>query len=204
MTPTYYRVTLTGISPLIMHNGAAGMDKRSPANIEKAEISRKKTTDRTEADDERMRELQCQTSLWLHDGAPTVEASAIRKCLETAARKLKQGAQVREGMTVWSVDGFDYDKRLGTTMEELGRNAQFTVPVVVQRSRVERTRAKFDAWSVTFTIEADAELIDQRQLESWLEIAGRRIGVGNWRPEKSGTYGRFTHAVTRLHVPPGQ
>ena len=87
---------------------------------------------------------------------------------------------------------FDYDREaLGTTVEELGRNAQFTVPVVVQRSRLERTRAKFDTWGVTVIVEADDELVDQQQLESWLDIAGRRIGLGDWRPEKSGDYGRF-------------
>ena len=87
---------------------------------------------------------------------------------------------------------FDYDRSaLGTTVEELGKKAQFTVPVVVQRNRLERTRAKFDEWSVTLLLEADDELVDQQQLESWLDIAGRRIGLGDWRPEKSGDYGRF-------------
>ena len=190
---SFYNVKLRGIRPLIMHNGAAGIDKRSPANLEKADITRKKGSNRTEADDERLRELDCQTSIWYdYDGAPTIPAAAIRAAIETAARKLKQGPQVREGLAITEVKVFDYDREaLGTTVEELGRNAQFTVPVVVQCSRLERTRAKFDIWSVTVIVEADDELVDQQQLESWLDIAGRRIGLGDWRPEKSGDYGRF-------------
>ena len=95
-------------------------------------------------------------------------------------------------MAITEIKVFDYDRSaLGTTVEELGKNAQFTVPVVVQRNRLERTRAKFDEWSVTLLLEADDELVDQQQLESWLDIAGRRIGLGDWRPEKSGDYGRF-------------
>ena len=195
-----YEVTITGLSPLITHNGAAGLDTRSPANVEKAEIARKKGSNRTATDDERLKELECQTSLWLNQGGtPTVPEGAIRACIETGARKLKQGPQVREGLVVEKVESFDYDREtLGDTVEELGKRAQFTVGVVVQRNRILRTRAKFDEWACTFTLDCDDELVDKEQLESWLDIAGRRIGLGDWRPEKSGTYGRFEAEVTPL------
>ena len=63
--------------------------------------------------------------------------------------------------------------------------------VVVQRSRVLRVRPKFDDWSATFSVEYDEELVDRSKLERWIDIGGRRIGLGDWRPEKSGRYGRF-------------
>ena len=115
----------------------------------------------------------------------------LRAAIETGARKLKQGPQVREGLIVDRVEAFDYDTSPGATAEELCKTVQFTTGVVVQRNRILRTRAKFDEWAVTFTVEADDELVDERQLGVWLDIAGRRIGLGNWRPEKSGHYGRF-------------
>ena len=187
-----YRITIRGLSPLIQHNGAAGLDTRSPANLEKATIARKRGNNRTEADDLRLRELETLTSLWLDgSGAPTVPEAAIRAVIETGARKLKQGPQVREGLIVERVEEFHHDKSLGSTAEELAKTVQFTTGVVVQRSRILRTRAKFDDWGVTFTIEADDELVDREQLVTWLDIAGRRIGLGDWRPERSGHYGRF-------------
>ncbi len=188
-----FQVRSKGTGGLLMHNGAAGLDTRSPANLEKAEISRKRGSNRTASDDARLAELECQVSLWLDEsGAPPIPASAIRSCIETGARKVKQGPQVREGLIVESIDAFDYNReRLGSTIEELGRQAQFTVPVVVQRSRVLRTRAQFRPWALTFTVEVDDELVDQSQLGAWLDIAGRRIGLGDWRPEKSGSFGRF-------------
>lgn len=193
-----YQVTIRGISPLITHNGAAGLDTRSAANVEKAEITRKRGSNRTAADDARLRELECQISLWLDArGAPTIPEGAIRKCIESGAKKLKQGTQVREGLVVEGVQSFDYDREaLGSTVEELGKRAQFTVGVVIQRNRVLRTRAKFDEWSCAFTLDCDDELVDREQLEVWLDIAGRRIGLGDWRPEKSGgAYGRFEAEV---------
>ena len=189
----FYEVQIRGIRPIIMHNGPAGLDTRSPANVEKAEITRKRGSNRTAADDARLQELECQIALWLDSkAAPTIPEAAIRSCIETGARKLKQGPQVREGLIVDAILSFDYDKeRYGVTVEELGKTAQFTVPVKVGQSRIARTRAKFDEWEATFRLETDEELVDQEQLARWLDIAGRRIGLGDWRPEKSGTYGRF-------------
>ena len=196
-----YRIRIKGVSPLLVHNGAAGLDTRSPASLEMATINRKKGSNRTEADEIRLRELECQRSLYLDGtGKATIPSAALRACIEGAARKLKQGPQVREGLIVEQIESFDYDRdRLGETVEELGQRAQFTVPVVVQRNRVLRTRAKFDQWSASLTVEADDELVDRQQLAHWLDIAGRRIGLCDWRPEKSGSFGRFeTEAIETL------
>ena len=190
-----YRITIRGISPIIMHNGAAGLDTRSAANIEKAQIAKKKGTNRTESDDDRLRELETLTSLWINGkGTPTVPEAALRANIEYAARKLRQGPQVREGLIVEKTEDFDYDHSLGTTVEELCKSVQFTTGVVVQRSRILRTRAKFDDWGVTFVVEVDDELVDKDQLATWLDIGGRRIGLGDWRPQKSGHYGRYETA----------
>ena len=73
-----------------------------------------------------------------------------------------------------------------------------TVLVVVQRNRIERTRAKFDDWTLTFVLDAKDKLVDQLQLES----RGRRIGLRDWRPERSGDYGRFEVEEIRRVLPP--
>ena len=49
-------------------------------------------------------------------------------------------------------------------------------------------------WSCTFEVDVDDEVIDQSQLLEWLDIAGRQIGLGDWRPEKSGMFGRFAES----------
>ena len=176
-----------------MHNGAAGLDAGSAWNVERAGIARKRAGSRTAADELRLRELECLVSLWLDDeGRPTVPASAVRAVIEAGARKVRQGPLVREGLRVEAVEGFGYDTdRYGTTLGELGTSAQFTAAVVVQRARILRTRAKFDVpWSLSFAVEADPELVGEQELARWLEIGGSRVGLGDWRPEKSGTYGR--------------
>ena len=71
--------TLTGVSPILMHNGAAGIDARSALSREIAEITAKKGGDRTDVDDLRLQELECQRSLYLGaDGKPTLPEAALR------------------------------------------------------------------------------------------------------------------------------
>ena len=188
-----YEVTIMGIRPLLMHSGA-GIDPDHPANIEKDEILRRRGPNRSESDTERLHALECQVSLWLtEDERPTIPDMAIRASLETAARRLRQGPQVREGLSILPETSFEYDEeRYGSTLDELVKSTQYRTGVVVQRQRFLRTRARFDLpWLCTFQADCDDVLVDQRQLESWLEIAGRRIGIGDWRPEKSGDFGRF-------------
>ena len=188
----FIRIKLRGTTPLVMHCGIRGLDTRSPLSREISEIAKKRGTNRTQADDDRLAELECQKSLWLNSqGAVTIPERVIRANIEAGARKLKQGPLVREGLIVVETR-FIYDTKVyGKTIEEIGKSAIFQAPVVVQRNRILRTRAKFDTWECDATIEIDPELVDKEMLTTWFDIAGRRIGIGDWRPEKSGHYGRY-------------
>lgn len=188
-----FDVEIRGLRPIIHHSGT-GIDPKHPANIEKSALARITASNRTEDDEARLAELECQVALWLdEDGRPTIPAAALRSCIETAARRLRQGPQVREGLVVDRVHEFRYDvDRYGDELTKLVQTTQFRIGVVVQRQRILRTRAMFEPpWGCRFTLDCDDELVDQQQLEAWLDIAGRRIGLGDWRPEKSGDYGRF-------------
>ena len=195
--------TLAGVSPLIMHNGAAGLDTRSALSREIAAITAKRGGNRTDVDDQRLRALECQRSLCLGvDRRPKVPEAALRAMIEASAKKTKQGPLVREGLMIESVAfGYDVD-RYGEKVEELSTKAQFVAPVVIGRKRILRTRAKFDCpWSIVGVADVDEELVDRDQLMAWLATGGRRIGLGDWRPEKSGHYGRFdVEKVTELRA----
>ena len=112
---------------------------------------------------------------------------------EASARKGRQGPLVREGLMIERVS-FRYDvERYGEALEEVVKTAQFTAPVVVNGKRIARTRVRFDCpWSVVGVADVDEELVDREKLTAWLALGGRRIGLGDWRPEKQGgVFGRF-------------
>lgn len=64
----------------------------------------------------------------------------------------------------------------------------FSTPVVVQRSRIVRSRPKFVDWSLEFTINITDEQLRPDVVKEILEFAGRNVGIGDWRPK----YGRFS------------
>ena len=188
-----YDIEIKGIRPLIMHSGA-GINPRHPAKIQISEITRKQGSNRTASDDAQLIDLECGLSLWLDENeTPTIPPTALRSAIEKGARKRKQGNDVKEGLIVYQVSEFIYDRqRYGDDLNQIVKNAAFTTGVVVRGNRIQRTRARFDMpWSCKFVLECYDDLVDEDKLGDWLGIAGHRIGLGDWRPEKSGDYGRF-------------
>lgn len=67
-----------------------------------------------------------------------------------------------------------------------------TRPVVIQRNRVLKSRARLDKWKASFNIVYDEELIaDPEIIKTVLKEAGQRIGIMDFRPSKSGYLGMF-------------
>ena len=54
-----------------------------------------------------------------------------------------------------------------------------------------RYRPEFRNWSCVLKISYDEELISGSQLVNLFMRAGLQVGVGDWRPEKGGDFGRF-------------
>lgn len=54
-----------------------------------------------------------------------------------------------------------------------------------------RYRAEFKEWSATLMIRYNKGAISKEQIINLLNIAGFAVGVGEWRPERSGAYGMF-------------
>jgi hypothetical protein len=64
-------------------------------------------------------------------------------------------------------------------------------PVVVSHARIARVRPMWPEWQCQLWLEVDVARITEDQVRAALELAGRIIGVGDFRPEKGGPYGRF-------------
>lgn len=66
-------------------------------------------------------------------------------------------------------------------------------PVVIPstKGRIMAYRPKIEQWRATFPMEVDTTIIAVDDAHQLLEDAGRRQGVGDFRPEKKGPFGRF-------------
>ncbi len=58
------------------------------------------------------------------------------------------------------------------------------------KGRIARYRPMFKEWKLSFSVEAEEEISGQVIKEA-LEIGGKYSGLGDWRPEKKGKFGKF-------------
>ena len=49
----------------------------------------------------------------------------------------------------------------------------------------------FDDWQLSFGLEVDEEVITAKLVRDILDVSGKRIGLGDFRPSCKGPYGKF-------------
>ena len=64
-------------------------------------------------------------------------------------------------------------------------------------------RPMFQDWSLTFTVEIDTDMIAPKLFREIVDAAGKRIGLGDFRPACKGPFGRFvvTHWAVVADAP---
>ena len=54
-----------------------------------------------------------------------------------------------------------------------------------------RYRPEFPKWATELDVSYNSRALAAEQIVNLFEIAGFAVGVGEWRPEKDGQFGRF-------------
>jgi hypothetical protein len=57
--------------------------------------------------------------------------------------------------------------------------------------RILAHRPMFDDWELTLSIEFDEEMIGEKFMRDIVDDAGKRVGLGDFRPDCKGPYGKF-------------
>jgi len=162
-------VTIEGISALLMHAfrpQPAGFEKQSPE--EQAELSAYRMADTNEL---------------------YVPGINLQRTLVSAATfsKGKGRSSLQKVVAACVIVSPEYCG-LGTTQYNIDSR-----PVVnpVTKGRIIRHRPRLDHWTLKFEIEYDPTLMTAVQLRQVVDDAGSRVGLGDFRPERKGPFGRF-------------
>jgi hypothetical protein len=174
-----------GISPLLMNSAAAF----TLADDGKAKTRRSIPPPEVEAEAGAYR---------LEDGALGFPAAAFKKAVVSAAKGRKVGKLGLPGIVLASV--FETTELLPLVDPDTDKPlSDYVIDIRGARPQaqgmVRRARPRIDAWACDVTFEYDEELIAKDLVRDLLERAGRNVGVGNFRPEKTGRYGRFEVAL---------
>ncbi len=130
-------------------------------------------------------------------GVPVVPGPNIFSCLIEAGKFHKIGkskvttqrsSMVPAGMAVLEIEC--------PVLNRDGKTAAWEVdsrPIVNPATKGRRLchRPRFDEWQVTFTLQVDVGMFDPKFVRQLLDDAGQRIGLGDFRPDRKGPFGKF-------------
>lgn len=177
------RVRITGVTPLLMHNGQLADPTNEWAKRMKQITAKKK---KTESDYEELGRLEWFGSLYLKDGKPCIPGEVIEGTIVTGAKKKRIGNAAKGGVVC--LDSFPLENGGAdlSNLDKLWADAKHVnkARVKVQQNTVVRTRPQFMPWSCEGEIQYDPSLINKSEVLSALQEAG---AMCDWRPK----YGRF-------------
>lgn len=187
------RVQMTGVVPLIMHNNRLA----NPLDPLKKRMStltgkRKKTDD----DQVAIMEIEFAAGLYIDDEiGPYIPAANFKAMLVEAAKKTKQGKDVKEALSVLELKTPLLYKG-PRDLKKLWADDTFRdVRSVKQKGTggtIMRCRPIFHDWKTEwFTVVYDETIINQETIVEWLKVASVRTGFMDNRPD----YGKFTFEV---------
>jgi hypothetical protein len=184
---------LTGVSPLILHNG----DLANPLNPivkEQKKISGKRG--KTEADLEELARLEFIGGIYYSNNSGVIlPAEVLEAAINGGARKFKEGMSAKAGLVVMEHAKLEFDGDDLTPQElydDKDNRFKFQKMVTVSRARILRTRPIFNDWSANIEVTYEDTVCDTSQVYKWLKKAGEIVGLCDWRPR----YGRFSVEAT--------
>jgi hypothetical protein len=208
-----FEARLTGKLPgLLMHHGRLS-DPMDP-NTKAVEVAMKAwKKDKTDANYLALSHAEFLGGIY-HSAAkangvtvgPYLPQENISKCLVNAGKKVRRGRSslsdpVAAALT-YTADGgihplnYTGPRDLGELWDHGG--FKFLKPVRVGQSRIVRTRPHFREWTCVVPGVLDETLVDFDDLCEVFVLGGKLIGVGDWRPEKKGPYGKFDVTMRNL------
>ena len=187
-------VKIRGIRPIIMHNGRTA-DPIDPWAKKLKQVSGKRS--KTDDDYALMADIEFEAGLyWSDDLGVYLPVDNLQRMFLDACKKIKMGRQ-SVGIMVDAEYGVPLEFKNSKNLAALKKDPSmmFRKCVGVNGSKVPRTRPLIPTgWKASFVVELDTDLLNVEELEQILDIAGTRIGLGDWRPSAPkvpGGFGRF-------------
>ena len=175
-----YFAKIQGATPLLIRGFEAGFGQD---DVVKKRIATRYGTPREQA--EKLLYIADDGKIWIptswFKGAITACSSEYK--LPGSRKSLKSvigGVVVTPNETTFFTEGY--------TAKDVEVDSR---PAVVQRARIMRHRPRLEKWSVGITLQIDDEIVPPETIHDLLVDAGRRAGVGDYRPNRGGPFGKF-------------
>ena len=186
-------VTWKGITPLIMHSCKC-VNPLHPISIEMKKYTSKKN--KTEEDLIKISNLEWEAGVYWEDSIGVyVPSENVEATIINGAKAMKKGKDIQRYCSVTDlIIPLNYRETL--SKDELIKDMRYrdVRVMTVQRSRVIRTRPRFNQWEISFNLQYDEEKIDRDTIVQAIEYAGNYVGLCDSRPK----YGKFSPIIEEI------
>ena len=187
-------VILNGTNTLMMHSPKT-VNPLHPLALELKKYTSKRK--KTEDDLQKISELEWEAGLYYDDvNGLHIPVECVARTLENGAKLFKAGKDIQRYVifpnAIASLDiGVKFD------IEKMKKDMKYhdVRAVAVQRSRVIRTRPRFDVWRCEFDLIFDEMHIDVDVIARAFENAGQYVGLCEARTMG---YGRFATVINEV------
>lgn len=187
------KVTWKGITPLIMHSCKC-VNPLHPIAKELKKYTSK--TKKTEEDLNIISDLEWKAgAYWDDEIGLYIPGENVEATIQNGAKANKKGKDIQKYVDVKDLYiPFNYGENL--TLDELVSKYEYrdTRPMNVKRSKIIRTRPRFDQWNITFTLVYNEDKIDLDTIVNAIEYAGQYVGLCDSRPK----YGKFVAIIEEV------
>jgi len=180
---------ITGKSALLCHN---------PAAMEQPKDKGKATKGKAIYDPV----VEAEAGLYIDDGKCCFPGIGVRNSIIKAAGDWKPLSGKKRGSLTTTVAHIIVEPEMIPIIDAKGKPMKsYDIDrrrAVVQRQGIIRSRPKFSNWHLRFDIVYDADIIPmddnatREMFTGLLNDAGKRVGIGDYRPAKTGWFGMFT------------
>lgn len=186
-------IKITGVSPILMHADTLS-DPLNPATKAHKEVSGKKK----KTDDDHLWLARSEfTHSAYFNGRYYLPAHMLLACFVNSAKLNKLGMAFKRALLCLDTECVLDTPVSDTPPDQLFDNIEYrdARTVVVANKRIMRYRPRFNDWSTSITLLFDEAIISESDLLLVLRNAGNLIGIGDYRVERGGGFGRFTVEV---------
>jgi len=178
-----HTLTMTGTSPLLMHNVQLGdPENEYVRDIGRLNALRSKITDEQRAERDW---LKFRGGLYYDDqDGPILPAANVFRSIQQAASLTRNGKDIERGMILLDEHApLEYDgPRTPEQLWDDGKSRWVDRRMArVNRAPVVAIRPRFDHWAATFRLELDEDVMNPDDFTFIAEKAGRMIHVGDYR-----------------------
>ena len=179
-----YHITIEGTTPLICN-------RFSDAAAESASSG---TRTSSAAGDRGTPQEVAENKLYIGiDGEPMIPQPNLLRCLVEGGRFHKNGKrQITTQKSSMLFSCLDIDgAEVAIEHVQPWKVDTRAVRIPSTGGRILAHRPMFDDWTLSFVIDIDETIISAKLMRQIVDDAGKRIGLGDFRPDTKGPYGRF-------------